>query len=139
MDTETCPGCGHPGWPVGEETLGALLNPQALARRQPACHRFCPAPACRVVYFGAGDRFQVEDLSVPVFQKEPPGDRMVCYCFGVTEADVSREAALGEAGASLRRIRELVRQDRCACELRNPQGSCCLAHVAGLTHAGGRR
>jgi hypothetical protein len=119
---------------VGECTLGALLTPDALERRAAGVHRFCPAPDCRVVYFGGRDVYGVGDLMVPVFQKTPAGSRTVCYCFDVHEETLRQEAARGEAGASLRRIRALVQQKLCACELRNPQGSCCLGHLARRMH-----
>ena len=65
-----------------------------------------------------------------VFQKEPTGTRTVCYCFAVTEEDIRRE--LVETGSSFvsRRITGLVRAGRCACQVKNPQGSCCLGNVA---------
>lgn len=127
-----CPGCGRPGRAVERITLKAVLRPEGLARLEGAAHRFCPTPDCAVVYFGAGEAFDREALAVPVFQKEPGGDRTVCYCFGITESDIRREiAAHGQSTAS-ERVTALVQADRCACELRNPQGSCCLGNVASV-------
>jgi len=52
-------------------------------------HRFCPNTDCDVVYFdAAGSLYTRTDVRVPVWQKEPFGERMVCYCFGETEADI---------------------------------------------------
>lgn len=124
-----CPSCGGSGRRVGEVTLKALLRPAALARLAAPAHRFCPAPACPVVYFGTAESFGRDDLSVPVFQKEPEGDRIVCYCFAVGEQEL-RDRERGSAAAE--RIRELVKAGRCACEVRHPQGSCCLGNVAAM-------
>jgi hypothetical protein len=33
------------------------------------------------------------------------------------------------------RITALVKAERCACEVKNPQGSCCLGNVAAATNA----
>jgi hypothetical protein len=98
-------------------------------------HRFCPAPECPVVYLGAGEVFQREDVGVPVFQKEPEGQRLVCYCFGISEGDIRRE--LAEAGRSTAgdRVAALVKAERCACEVKNPQGTCCLGNIAAATKA----
>lgn len=128
-----CPECGRPGRPVDRITVKAMLRPAALMRLSAPEHRFCPTPECPVVYFGIEEVYDREEILVPVFQKEPPGERTVCYCFGIDEGDVRRE--LTEAGRSTAsdRITALVKAERCACEVKNPQGSCCLGNVAAVT------
>ena len=127
----TCPECGRPGRPVDRVTLEALLRPEALARLEAGDHRFCPTAECPSVYFGPGDSFRREDVLVPVFQKQLEGDgRTVCYCFDVAEATIRREVVTSGDSASADRIRALVQSGRCACEVRNPQGTCCLGNVA---------
>jgi hypothetical protein len=106
-------------------TLRALLVPAALERLDSGEWRFCATGECEVVYFGHEQRFRPDDVTVPVFQKEPAGHRLVCYCLGLTEDD----AEIGGAGV---RIRALVKSGRCACELRNPQGRCCLGNLASV-------
>ena len=125
----TCPRCGGKGEPVEEVTLKALLRGPALERHSEQEHRFCPTGDCPVVYFGAKEVFRQEDITVPVFQKEPPGERTVCYCFEITEPTIRRE--LNQTGRSsvAQKITALVKADRCACEFKNPQGSCCLGNV----------
>jgi hypothetical protein len=113
-------------------TIKALLSEHALRRFEPASYRFCPAASCDVVYFseaGAGAAFTKEDIRVTVWQKEPPGRRMVCYCFDETEAAIASE--LRETGQShaVERVRAHVAAQRCACEVRNPRGACCLGDV----------
>lgn len=131
----TCPECGEPGHRVERITLKALLRAEALMRLSEAAYRFCPTAACDVVYFASESVFRREDLTVPVFQKEPPGERTVCYCFDETESDLRRE--IGRAGSSTaaERITALVKADRCACEVRNPQGTCCLGNVSKVVKA----
>lgn len=124
-----CPACGRPGRPVERITLKALLGPDALMRLTAIEHRFCPTAECEVVYFGVDEAFRRDDVTVPVFQKEPPGERMVCYCFAVSEGDIAREV-VEDGATTAERIRDLVQQGRCACEVRNPQGTCCLGNVA---------
>lgn len=86
-----------------------------------------------MVYFGREAAFRRDDVLVPVFQKEPPGDRTVCYCFSETEGDIRREIEETGRASAFQRITALVKAGRCACELRNPQGSCCLGNVARAT------
>jgi hypothetical protein len=130
--TAICPRCGQPGRSVERITLKALLKADALARLSPDPYRFCPTPACEVVYFGPDSVFIGGDVSVPVFQKDPAGERTVCYCFDVTESDLRRELVDGERPTASERITALVKADRCACEVRNPQGSCCLGNITSV-------
>lgn len=127
-----CPVCGEPGRRVARTTLEALLHPSAAERLSAPEHRFCPTAGCPVVYFGAGERFDREDVAVPVFQKQPAGDRTVCYCFGITERDIRREADECGRSTAADRITALVKAGRCACEVKNPQGRCCLGNVVAL-------
>src|SRR5687767_10589344 len=102
----------------------------SLARLSAPDHRFCPTPQCPVVYFGRDEAFEREDILVDVFQKERPGDRLVCYCFRESEGDIRREIQQTGRSSAADRITELVAAGRCACEVRNPQGSCCLGNIA---------
>jgi len=129
-DPRRCPECGVEGRRVGLITLKALLRPSALPRLSTGDYQFCASPTCPVVYFGGGITFRTEDVGVPVFQKEHDGHRTVCYCFDVSEGQIQREAEPGGTSESAERIKALVREDRCACEVRNPQGSCCLGNVS---------
>jgi hypothetical protein len=130
-----CPQCGNGGRTVERITVKALLRPEALGRLSEAEHRFCAAPACPVVYFGREERFNQDEIVVPVFQKGPPGDRAVCYCYAISEADVRREIAETGRSTAADRITAHVQAGRCACEVRNPQGSCCLGNVAAVVKA----
>jgi len=128
-----CPECDQPGREVKRITLKALLQPEALARLPTSGHRFCPTSGCPIVYFGEDEVFRREDVLVPVFQKEPEGDRVVCYCFAVGEDEIRREVEASGHSPSAERIKALVRSGRCACEVRNPQGSCCLGNVVAIS------
>lgn len=93
-------------------------------------YRFCPDEHCPVVYFEADGRcFTTEDLRVAMWQKRPFGDREMCYCFGETEASIRAEIEAHGHSAAMKRIREHIAASRCACEVRNPRGSCCLGDV----------
>lgn len=115
--------------------MKALLHPKALMGLSAPQHRFCPTAGCMVVYFAVGEVFGRGDLMVTVFQKESPGARTVCYCFAITEEDLRREIAQTGRSSASERITQLVKDERCACEVRNPQGNCCLGNVAEVTKA----
>ena len=130
-----CPECRRPGRKVERITLKALLRPEALAWLSASEHRFCATPSCRVAYFGRDEVFGREDLLVPVFQKEAAEERTVCYFFAVTEGDIRREIERSGRSTASERISALVKAERCACEVRNPQGVCCLGNVMALERA----
>ena len=73
------------------------------------------APNSRAPLAGAGEPHRDGDL--------------VCYCFGVGRSDLARAAAAGDPEAPLRRIVAEVRAGRCACEVKNPAGHCCLGEL----------
>ncbi|MGE0454762.1 MAG: hypothetical protein AB7O37_10355 [Vicinamibacteria bacterium] len=130
-----CPECSHPGRSLDRITLRALLRPEALARLDGTAFRFCPTAECRVAYFGHAEVFHREDVAVPVFQKEPAGDRMVCHCFGIGECEIREEIEASGRSTASERVAALVQAGRCACELRNPQGTCCLGNLAVVAEA----
>lgn len=127
-----CPDCGRAGRKVGRITLKALLRPAALERLSPGRHRFCATASCDIVYFGGGDAFRRENVETRVFQKEPEGGRTVCYCLAVDEDTIRGESEAAGRSASAERITALVQAERCACEVRNPQGTCCLGNVTDI-------
>lgn len=126
-----CPVSRRTGRPVELQTVKALLTEHALCRVSTVEHRFCPDPDCEVVYFdAAGNHYTKADMRVPVWQKEPFGERRVCYCFGENEASIRAELErLGRSDA-VWRVRRHIEAGRCACEVRNPRGVCCLGDVA---------
>jgi hypothetical protein len=105
------------------------LRPNALMRLKAGAYLFCPTATCDVVYFAPSSTFRRQDVGVSVFQKEPVVARTVCYCFAITESDLRREIDQSARSTAAERITALVKADRCACEVKNPQGTCCLGNV----------
>lgn len=125
-----CPVSCTTGKPVELQTVKALLTEHALRRVSTSEHRFCPHPECDVVYFDvAGNQYTKADVRVAVWQKEPCGERTVCYCFGENEACIRREIESRGASDAVGRVRRHIEANRCACEVRNPRGVCCLGDV----------
>jgi len=126
----SCPVRGSKGKPVELQTVKALLTEHALRRVGTSEHRFCPQPDCHVVYFdAAGNQYTKADVRVPVWDKEPFGERMVCYCFGENEASIRVEIERHGRSDAVGRVRRHIEAGRCACEVRNPRGVCCLGDV----------
>jgi hypothetical protein len=125
-----CRACQTKGQPVDELTIKALLTEHALRRFEPGAYRFCSETSCDVVYFSeTGTNFTKQDVRVPIWQKEPPGRRTICYCFDETESAIAGELRDTGVSHAVDRVRAHIAAHRCACEVRNPRGVCCLGDV----------
>jgi hypothetical protein len=98
-------------------------------------HRFCPSASGPIVYFAQSEAFSVDAIAVPVFQKQAGVDRTVCYCFQIGEADLRREIQETGGSTASKRVSAHVAAGRCACEIKNPQGSCCLGNLSSIVTA----
>lgn len=131
-DPAHCPASGTIGLTVELVTVKALLSGDALRRLDGHAYRFCPAPDCDVVYFdnAAGSAFRKRDLTVRVGQKESEDPIPVCYCFGFAVADLRRDLDTRGHSDIPAFIAGQIRAGHCACEVKNPQGTCCLGNVS---------
>lgn len=130
VETNDCPECGQPGKSVATKTLKHTVQPWHLERVNQPGFLFCRSADCGVVYFHpAGDCLRKPDVRVRVGLKETGDPVPICYCFGFTEAMAVEE--IRDTGISTipQRITAEVKAGNCACEIRNPQGSCCLGNV----------
>ena len=130
---KTCPECGSTGKLVQGQTLKAMLS-VSLREVRGARYLFCQTPACPVVYFSEDGKqtFTAEQVRERVYQKEPEArDVFVCYCFR-HRAGKLRSASPEERTAILEDINTGINAGQCACDLRNPQGSCCLGNVRAM-------
>ncbi len=131
--TGSCSACGQKGKPVQGQTVKALLS-VSLRAVQNVEYMFCRTQSCPVVYFTAdsSQTLTTEDVRERVYQKEPDVDSVfVCYCFRHTVGEV--RAASSEARVAIvDEVNAGIQAGQCACDLRNPQGSCCLGNLRGL-------
>lgn len=129
-----CPICGEKGKPVQGQTVKALLSVSLRQVRNDGDYLFCRTATCPVVYFSPdGEQtFTTKEIRERVYQKEPDtGDVPVCYCFKHTIGEI-RAASPETRRTILDDINAGIQADQCACDLRNPQGSCCLGNVREL-------
>jgi len=127
-----CPVSGAVSLNVDLVTLKAMLTSSALRRLDGRAYRFCPDSECEVVYFDreAGSVFRKSDVLVRIGRKETTDPIPVCYCFDISEADLRREIERYGKTDIPAMITAEVRAGHCACEVRNPQGTCCLGIVS---------
>jgi hypothetical protein len=126
------------GMPVQGQTVKALVS-VSLRQVREGAYLFCRTPDCPVVYYSAdestGTPFTVEHIRERVYQKEPDSpDVLVCYCFRHTRGDITG-GSVEERSRIEDDIVAGIEAGQCACDLRNPQGSCCLGNVRRLIGA----
>ncbi len=59
----------------------------------------------------------------------------VCYCFNHTVASIRAEVQYKGRSTAQEMITNEVKAGRCACEVKNPAGNCCLDDVARAIQA----
>ena len=127
-----CSQCGQIGKKVDSITLKAMLDVSLLAPRD-VDYRFCRTADCPVVYFAGDGRqtFSKDQLRGLVHQKEPDDETVpVCYCFRHSPASIRAELLATGQSTVVEEINGGIKAGQCACEIRNPQGSCCLGNVS---------
>src|SRR5258708_5215507 len=111
-----------------------MLAVSLLAVRDVA-YLFCREADCPVAYFSADgtQTFTTNQLRERVFQKEPESDDVfVCYCFRHTPGSIRDELIETGRSAVVEAINAGINAGQCACDLRNPQGACCLGNVGAV-------
>jgi len=129
-----CPACKAKGRVVTTQTVKAMLA-VSLATLQSVQYEFCRTPDCPVIYFATDGQqtFSEVDLREQVYQKHISNDDVwVCYCFRHTLGTIRTELATTGTTTVVEHIKAGISADQCACDIRNPQGDCCLGNVIAL-------
>lgn len=126
-----CPTCNNKAKNVKLITLKSLLKPNALVTLNANVnHYFCSSKECDVVYFDADNKkYLVSDIKVAVHQKDDYLTTPICYCFDWTKEKIAKYVKQELTPNPIEHIRENIKENRCGCEVNNPQGSCCLGNV----------
>jgi len=115
---------------VDLQTVKAMLSVSLRALEPSTQHYFCRSAKCEVVYFADQALFTTNEVRVPVHQKHPESkDVPVCYCFTHTPGSIRAEWLAIAISTVVSDVTTGIKAGQCACEIRNPQGSCCLGNV----------
>jgi hypothetical protein len=125
-----CMSCQGPGHSVSLRTMFLMLKPELFGQVGEHQYRFCASPECRVIYFSQERCFTADDVRIRVGLKEAADPIPLCHCFGFYEQDLRAEIENEGHTMIPQRISALVKERMCACEERNPSGTCCLGDVA---------
>jgi len=125
-----CENCGEVGRIVAKQTVVHQVKSEQLSAVSVSEYIFFSSADCEVVYYSP-DRsvFTTDDLRELVTSKTKGDDRPLCYCFGFTEGNVRREIVLKGETSIPTQVTQFIKEKLCACEIRNPAGSCCLGEI----------
>ncbi len=129
-----CPQSGSKGRRVDVATVKALLA-VSLMEVHDTAYFFCKDADCPVVYFSEDgtQTFSTDQIRERVYQKEPDSDNVfVCYCFRHTPGSIRVELIATGESTVVEGINAGIQAGQCACDIRNPQGSCCLGNVSAF-------
>ena len=130
-ESKLCPSCNIKGKEVKIITLKSRLKPTVLDLLNPdLTHYFCSTEDCDVVYFDTDKKtYSTSEIKVPVYQKDNSSIVPVCYCFDWTREKIAKYVEEGIGSKPLEHIRQQVKENRCGCEVNNPQGGCFMGNV----------
>jgi hypothetical protein len=135
-DTILCACCGEKGKPVSLATVGAMAKTELEAAKLSAQeYKLCRNADCPVVYYSGEIQIEKSDLRVAVNFKERSYEGPVCYCFNHTLTSIRAEIQTKGHSTAQRMITHEVKAGRCACEVKNPAGTCCLGDVTRAVQA----
>ena len=124
----SCPSCGKKGKPVRVLTVKSLVRDHTRVSASDS-YSFCRTADCDVVYFSNQAVFTKPNVKVRVGIKETEGPIPLCYCFDHSREDIYRDIeATGETSV-LEEVKTEVQGGFCACEVKNPIGTCCLGDI----------
>lgn len=122
-----CPRCDRRGPAVDRQTVVAVTRGPVAPTQE---YWLCRHLGCSIVYHGdQGATCSVDDLHVvPGFKVSGP-EGIVCYCFLHSRGEIEADPRTGSATTVAQRITAEIKAGNCACEVRNPEGRCCLGEV----------
>ncbi len=130
-----CPVCDQKGKSVPTLTVKSLVREHWRVPVS-ANFSFCRTQECDVVYFSDEAVFRKPDVKVRIGIKENDDPVPLCYCFEYTRADIRREIEQRFRTDIPDRIKAEVQGGFCACETKNPVGTCCLGDVTRAVQEG---
>lgn len=122
IDTSRCPLCNEIGKKVRAETINNLVN-EKLLPAQNEDYYLCPASECEVVYFGQHIYYK-DDVKLKVWFKEQDPTVPVCYCKGITTADIFEHVAVRSCCKNIKDIQlHTGANTGSECLTKNPAGT----------------
>lgn len=123
-----CPICNNLAKKVSEVTLKSFLKKEEQENLTSLKDfYFCKTPSCKVVYFRKNLILEEKHLTKEIGLKDWINPSTVCYCFNWTVEKIKNDISI-----VLHNIKSQMHTAKCACEINNPSGSCCLKDIKAV-------
>jgi len=129
-----CTICGKISKKVEYKTVLMILKYEQIITAKDGEYFYCINPNCNVVYFSnkLGLVYYKKDVRLRIGIKEKKEPKLVCYCFNITEKQITDEIKLTGKSTIPNFITEKIQNKLCACNIKNPSGKCCLGDVKNI-------
>jgi hypothetical protein len=120
-----CPLCNNMAKNISKVTLESFLKEEEQNKLLSLeGFYFCKTSSCKVIYFRKELIFKDKHLTKEIGLKDWTNPSTVCYCFNWTVEKIQKDIS-----CVISDIKSQMNTDKCACEISNPSGSCCLKDV----------
>lgn len=125
-----CPRCESNGPKIKPATLLAQVVAEQLdGITDHDGWRLCTSGSCEVVYFQKESVVTLGETNAIPFHKSADPDRLTCFCFEHTVADIKADFEMNESSTIQASIKTKCKAGQDDCIRKNPQGRCCLGNV----------
>ncbi len=126
-----CNTCGAQAQKVNYKTVLMMLKFEQIKVAKEANYFLCANPDCNTVYFSnkLNVVYNKNDVRIKIGFKEKAEPKLVCYCFDITEKQVTDDIKEKGDSSIVEFITEKTKNKLCACSIKNPTGKCCLKNV----------
>jgi len=119
-----CPKCKSKGKQVSKDSMLHHVDDISYIKEQ-FDYYICKNALCEVVYFNILNEYLYTHLNKEVGYKSfSTSNANICYCYNIKKQDLN-EHTIGI-------IETKMDEYPCACEVRNPYGSCCRKEIKKL-------
>jgi len=120
---KVCLKCGLPALNVNKATVLEQLKATLIIAEYDEVY-ICVNPNCEIAYFTQGTTIKINDLKEPLFFKDQSANVSICYCAGLTRAEIKN--AVKNGCKTIAQIRAFTgKKKNSNCKVRNPLGECC--------------
>lgn len=127
---DICPLCKNKAQEVSKVTIKSLVN-NKYQKELSSVEGFyyCKTNVCKVVYFKENEVIKQDKLIKEVGLKNWANPSTICYCFNWTKERIHAEIIKKGTTNAIEDISKKMNTEKCACEINNPSGKCCLKDV----------
>lgn len=129
-----CPDCNAMGAPVKLKTVKSLFN-KSLFEISGKEYEFCSTSSCKVIYYDKSGEHKIieNDIHGRVYHKNVNDKTVIlCNCFNYTLGDILNDIDVNGESEIYDKIAEGAKTGICACDIKNPEGKCCLPTIKNI-------